>query len=74
MRTPLRIKAKIRTTTRIRNLSAILMPVRLFVGEVFGFTTHALLKVLRGKFRTVNWLLYLLTALLIPRFQYMGAQ
>ena len=31
-----------------------------------------LLKVLRGRFREVNWMVYLLTALFITRFWYMG--
>ncbi len=41
-------------------------------GLAFGFTAFALLKVARGKFREVNWLVYLLTALFIARFVYLG--
>jgi len=43
-------------------------------GIAFGFTAYTLLKVLRGRFREVNWLVYVLTALFIARFLYLGAQ
>ena len=43
-------------------------------GIAFGFTSYTLLKVLRGEFRKVNWLVYVLTALFIARFIYLGAQ
>jgi AGZA family xanthine/uracil permease-like MFS transporter len=33
----------------------------------FGFTAFTLLKVLRGKFREVNWFVYLLTTLFVVR-------
>jgi AGZA family xanthine/uracil permease-like MFS transporter len=38
-------------------------------GLAFGFTAYTLLKMLRGKFREVNWFVYLLTALFILRFR-----
>lgn len=41
-------------------------------GLAFGFTAHTLLKILRGKFREVNWFVYLLTALFILRFVYVA--
>ena len=41
-------------------------------GLAFGFTAYCLLKVARGKFREVNWFVYLLTALFIARFAYLG--
>ena len=41
-------------------------------GLAFGFTAYTLLKVLRGKFREVNWFVYLLTALFILRFLYVA--
>jgi AGZA family xanthine/uracil permease-like MFS transporter len=41
-------------------------------GLAFGFTTFTLMKVLRGKFRQVNWLMYLLTALFLVRFVYLA--
>ena len=39
-------------------------------GLAFGFTAYTLLKMARGKFREVNWFVYLLTALFILRFIY----
>ncbi len=41
-------------------------------GLAFGFTAYSLLKILRGKFREVNWFVYLLTALFILRFLYVA--
>ena len=41
-------------------------------GLAFGFTAFALLKILRGKFREVNWLVYLLAALFTARFIYLA--
>ena len=41
-------------------------------GLAFGFIGYALLKVLRGKFREVNWFVYVLAALFIARFIYLG--
>ena len=38
----------------------------------FGFTAFTLLKLLRGKFREVNWLVYVLTALFLARFVYVA--
>ncbi len=40
-------------------------------GLAFGFTAFTLLKLLRGKFREVNWFVYALTALFIARFIYL---
>ena len=37
-------------------------------GLAFGFIAYTALKVLRGKFRQVNWFVYLLTALFLFRF------
>jgi AGZA family xanthine/uracil permease-like MFS transporter len=41
-------------------------------GLAFGFTAFTLLKLLRGKFREVNWVVYVLTALFLARFVYMA--
>ena len=41
-------------------------------GLAFGLTAFTLIKVLRGKFRQVNWFVYALTALFIVRFWYLG--
>jgi AGZA family xanthine/uracil permease-like MFS transporter len=41
-------------------------------GLAFGFTAHTLIKVLRGKFRQVGWVVYALTAVFIFRFVYLA--
>ncbi len=41
-------------------------------GLALGFTAYTLLKIARGEFRQVNWLVYALTALFIARFMYLG--
>ncbi len=41
-------------------------------GLAFGFTAYTLLKVLKGEYREVNWMVYLLTALFVLRFAYLG--
>ena len=41
-------------------------------GLAFGFCAWTLLKLVRGRFREVNWMVYLLTALFITRFWYMS--
>ena len=41
-------------------------------GLAFGFTAYALIKLLRGKFREVNWFVYLLAGLFVLRFVYLA--
>jgi AGZA family xanthine/uracil permease-like MFS transporter len=41
-------------------------------GLAFGFTSYTLLKVCKGEYREVNWLVYLLTALFVARFAWLG--
>jgi AGZA family xanthine/uracil permease-like MFS transporter len=41
-------------------------------GLAFGFTAFTVIKVLRGKFRQVNWFVYVLTVIFVVRFWYMG--
>ena len=41
-------------------------------GLAFGFTAFTLLKIVRGKFRQVNWFVYILTALFVARFVYLA--
>jgi len=41
-------------------------------GLAFGFCAYTLIKVLRGQFRQVNWMVYGLTALFLVRFYYLG--
>jgi AGZA family xanthine/uracil permease-like MFS transporter len=40
-------------------------------GLAFGFIAYTALKIARGKFREVNWLVYVLTLLFIARFVYL---
>jgi AGZA family xanthine/uracil permease-like MFS transporter len=53
-------------------LTAIPLTFSIANGLAFGFTAHTLLKVLAGEWRKVNWLVYLLTALFLARFFYLG--
>ena len=41
-------------------------------GIALGFTVYTFLCILQGEFRRVNWLMYVLTALFIARFRYLG--
>jgi AGZA family xanthine/uracil permease-like MFS transporter len=41
-------------------------------GLAFGFTSYAVLKLLKGEFRRDQWLVYVLAALFIARFVYLG--
>src|ERR1019366_3665218 len=41
-------------------------------GLAFGFSAWTLIRIVRGKFREVNWMVYALTALFLLRFWYMG--
>jgi adenine/guanine/hypoxanthine permease len=41
-------------------------------GLAFGFISYTLLKLLRGKGGEINWLVYVLTALFLARFAYLG--
>ena len=41
-------------------------------GLAFGFSAYTAMKVFRGKFRDVNWLVYALTALFLFRFLYLA--
>jgi AGZA family xanthine/uracil permease-like MFS transporter len=42
-------------------------------GLAFGFTAYALMKIVRGKWRQVNWFVYVLAALFIARFLYLAS-
>jgi AGZA family xanthine/uracil permease-like MFS transporter len=43
-------------------------------GIAFGFIAYTVLHVLRGDLRRVNWLMYVLTALFVARFVYLGGE
>src|SRR5262249_40578325 len=53
-------------------ITAIPLPCSIANGLAIGFTAHTLLRVLRGEFRKVNWLVYVLTALFLARFIYLA--
>ena len=55
-------------------LTMIAIPLTFSIanGLAFGFCAYTLLKILRGKVREVNWMVYLLTTLFILRFWYMS--
>lgn len=56
-------------------LTMLAIPVTFSIanGIAFGFIAYTLLRTLRGEFRRVSWLMYVLTALFIARFAYLGA-
>lgn len=41
-------------------------------GLALGFIAYTVLKIARGQYRSINWLVYLLTILFIARFWYLG--
>ncbi|MEN6536915.1 MAG: NCS2 family permease [Bryobacteraceae bacterium] len=55
-------------------MTAIPLTFSIANGLAFGFTAFTLLKLLKGEFRKVSWLVYVLTALFIARFIYLGAR
>ena len=56
-------------------LTMIAIPLTFSIanGLAFGFIAYTVLKVARGEFRSVNWLMYVLTILFIARFIYLGS-
>jgi AGZA family xanthine/uracil permease-like MFS transporter len=53
-------------------LVAIPLTFSIANGLAFGFTAYALLRILRGEFRKTHWLVFILAALFIFRFFYLG--
>lgn len=55
-------------------LTLIMIPLTFSIanGLAFGFTAYTLLRVARGEWRQVNWLMYVLTALFLVRFAWLG--
>jgi len=55
-------------------LTIIAIPLTFSIanGLAFGFTAYVILKIARGEFRDVNWLVYALAILFIARFIYLG--
>jgi AGZA family xanthine/uracil permease-like MFS transporter len=54
-------------------ITAIPLTFSIANGLAFGFVSYTLLRTIRGEFRKVNWLVYVLTALFLVRFFYLGA-
>jgi len=54
-------------------MTAIPLSFSIANGIAFGFTAYTLLKILHGEYRQVGWLVYVLTALFILRFVYLGS-
>ncbi len=56
-------------------LTMITIPLTFSIGNgiAFGIIAYTILKVFRGEGRSVNWLVYVLTALFIARFVYLSA-
>jgi AGZA family xanthine/uracil permease-like MFS transporter len=57
-------------------LTLITIPLSFSIanGLAFGFTSYAILRVIRGEFRRTHWLVYVLAALFILRFIYLGSE
>jgi adenine/guanine/hypoxanthine permease len=55
-------------------LTILMIPLSFSIanGLAFGFIAYTVIKVLRGKFRQVNWFVYVLTALFVCRFLFLG--
>jgi len=56
-------------------LTMIMIPLTFSIanGLAFGFVTYSLIKIGTGEWQKVHWVVYVLTALFIARFIYMGA-
>ena len=56
-------------------LTLITIPLSFSIanGLAFGFTSYAIMRIVRGEFRRTDWLVYLLAALFILRFIYLGS-
>ena len=55
-------------------LTLITIPLTFSIanGLAFGFTAYALIRIVCGEFRKVNWFVYVLVALFLARFYYLG--
>jgi AGZA family xanthine/uracil permease-like MFS transporter len=55
-------------------LTLIMIPLTFSIanGLAMGFIAYTFIRVLRGEFRMVHWLVYVLTALFIARFLYLA--
>jgi AGZA family xanthine/uracil permease-like MFS transporter len=55
-------------------ITAIPLTFSIANGLALGFTSYTALRICRGQWREVNWLMYLLTALFLLRFVYLGKE
>ncbi len=57
-------------------LTIIMIPLTFSIanGLAIGFIAHTLLRVLKGEARQVSWLVYVLTALFLARFIFLGGE
>ena len=55
-------------------LTVIMIPLTFSIanGLAFGFTSYTVLRLARGEWRQVNWLMYVLTVLFMLRFAYLS--
>jgi AGZA family xanthine/uracil permease-like MFS transporter len=53
-------------------MMAIPLTFSIASGLAFGFSAYTFMKIFRGKFRDVNWLVYALTAVFVFRFLYLS--
>jgi AGZA family xanthine/uracil permease-like MFS transporter len=55
-------------------LTLVMIPLTFSIanGLAFGFVAYSLIKLARGEWRQVHWLVYVLTALFLARFLYLG--
>lgn len=54
-------------------ITAIPLSYSIANGLAFGFAAYTLLRLITGEWRTLHWFTYVLTALFLARFWYMGA-
>ncbi len=54
-------------------ITAIPLTFSIANGLAFGFVSYTLLKMIRGEFRKIGWLMYVLTVVFLLRFFYLGA-
>jgi AGZA family xanthine/uracil permease-like MFS transporter len=55
-------------------LTLVMIPLTFSIanGLAFGFIAYSLIKLARGEWRQVHWLVYVLTTLFLARFFYLG--
>ena len=54
-------------------LTTIPLSYSIASGLAIGFISYTVLKLLRGEYRQIGWLAYILTGLFVLRFVYLGS-